>query len=180
MNIVVYEPAELTDADRASFIELVRAGGEVGGQLLEKNIANAQALVFLRQEGQIRGIAALKRPLPSYRKRIGKSANAGLSDADFPYELGYIFIVPEARGQKLSGPLVAKALEIASGSGVFATARIDNHAMRAALLKAGFGPAGRPYRGRSSRILQIFIKQAEQQRPVRSAIPSGSVSIEFE
>ncbi len=158
MNIVAYMPAELTDAARASFIELVCAGGEVGGQVLEKN--NAQALWLLRKEGQIRGIAAVKRPLTSYRKRIGKSANAELSDADFPYELGYIFIVPEARGQNLSGPLVAKALEIVSGSGVFATARIDNHAMRASLLKAGFGPTGRPYRGRSSRTLRIFIKQA--------------------
>ncbi|MFZ5619324.1 MAG: hypothetical protein ACOZAA_18585 [Pseudomonadota bacterium] len=160
MNIVAHKPAELTDAERASFIELVRAGGEVGGQVLEKNIANAEALVLLWKEGQIRGIAAVKRPLPSYRKRIGRSANAELSDADFPYELGYIFIVPEARGQKLSGPLIAKALEIVSGSGVFATARIDNHVMRASLLKAGFGPAGKPYRGRSSRTLQIFTKQA--------------------
>lgn len=160
MKIVACKPADLTDAEHASFIELVRAGGEVGGQVLEKNIANAQALVLLRMEGEIRGIAAVKRPLPSYRKRIGKNANVELSDADFPYELGYIFIVPEARGQKLSGLLVAKALEIVSGSGVFATARIDNHAMRASLLKAGFGPAGRPYRGRSSRTLQIFIKQA--------------------
>ena len=159
-EIVSCKPAELTDAERASFIELVLKGGEVGGHVLEKNIANAQALVFLRQEGQIRGIAAVKRPLPSYRKRIGKSANAELSDADFPHEIGYFYIVPEARGQKLSGPLVAKALEIVSGLGVFATTRIDNLAMRAALLKAGFGPAGRPYRGRGSRALQIFIKQA--------------------
>ncbi|MBI3434924.1 MAG: hypothetical protein HY056_07575 [Proteobacteria bacterium] len=53
MLVVACKPAELTDAERASFIELVRAGGEVGGQVLEKNIAYAQALVFLRQEGQV-------------------------------------------------------------------------------------------------------------------------------
>ena len=160
MKIVARKPVELTDEERESFVELVREGGEVASQVLERNIANAQALVLLKQEGQIQGIAALKRPLPSYRKRIGKSANVGLSDAGFPYELGYIFIVPEARGQKLCGLLVAKALEIASGFGVFATARIDNLAMRASLVKAGFAPVGKPYRGRSSRTLQIFIKQA--------------------
>jgi len=159
VNIVAYKPSELTDAERAWFIKLVRAGGEVGGQVLEKNITNSQVLV-LREEGEMRGIAAVKRPLPSYRKRVGKSANAQLSDADFPYELGYIFIVPELRGQKLSGQLVAKALETVTVSGVFAAARIDNHAMRASLLNAGFGTTGRPYRGRSSRTLQIFIKQA--------------------
>jgi len=159
VDIVVYKPAELTDADRASFVELVRAGGEVASQLLEKNIANAQALLFLTQLGQVRGVAAVKRPLPSYRMRVGKSANAELTDEDFPYELGYIFIVPEVRGQKLCGPLVAKALEVVSDSGVFATVRIDNQAMRASLLKAGFKPVGRPYRGRNSRILQVFIKQ---------------------
>jgi len=160
VEIVAGKPAEFTDAERASFIELVRAGGEVGGQVLERNIASAQALVFLRQEGQVRGIAAVKCPLLSYRKRIGRSAKAELSDADFPYELGYIFIVPAARGQKLSGPLVAKALELVPGSGVFATARIDNRAMRAALLKAGFRTAGERYGGRGSRTLQVFVRQA--------------------
>jgi predicted GNAT family N-acyltransferase len=160
VEIVAGKPAEFSDAERATFVELVRAGDEVDDHGLEKKIANAHSLVFLRQEGQVRGIAAVKRPLPNYRKRIGRDARVELSDADFPYELGYIFIVPEARGHGLSGSLVAKALELVPDSGVFATARIDNQAVCAALRKAGFGLAGEPYGGRGSRTLQIFVKQA--------------------
>lgn len=119
LEIVAGAPAEFTDSELGSFLDLVRAGGEVADQVLESNIENAKALVFLRQKGQARGIAALKHPLLIYRKRISKIANAEISEVNFPYELGYIFIVPEARGKKLSSRLIAKSLELVPGSGVF-------------------------------------------------------------
>ena len=43
-------PTEFTQAERDTFIQLVCAGGEVGNQLLGRNVANAKALIFLKQE----------------------------------------------------------------------------------------------------------------------------------
>src|SRR3546814_11783173 len=97
-EIVAAAPAAFTEAERAVFIKLVRAAGEVGGNALATNVTNAKALVVLRCAGNIQGIAALKRPQGSYRKRIGSKANADLAEASFQYELGYIFLFPEARG----------------------------------------------------------------------------------
>ena len=158
-DIVAAPPADFSDAERAPFRALVRAGGEVGGPALETNITTAKALVMLGQEGELLGVAALKRPQASYRKRIAAKANADLAGSSFPYELGYIFIVPEAQGRKLSHRLVAAALEQADGAGVFATARTDNAAMLATLAKAGFETAGEAYRGRGNRMIRLLVRQ---------------------
>lgn len=159
-DIIVGAPTEFTQAERDTFIQLVCAGGEVGNQLLGRNVANAKALIFLKQNGQYAGVAALKNPLKTYRNGIARCANAEILEREFPYELGYIFIVEESRGLRLSGPLVAKALALVPEAGVFATMRVDNHAMRATLCKAGFKPAGKPYDGRDGRSLQIFVRPA--------------------
>lgn len=159
-DVVVGAPADFTQAERDTFIQLVRAGGEVGGTVLEQRVSDAKALIVLRLDGQISGIAALKTPAESYRKRISKSARAELPAAAYPYELGYVFIVESARGQKLSGKLVTNALAGVVDTGVFATARTDNDAMNAALCKAGFVKAGEPYLGRNKRHLHIFVRPA--------------------
>lgn len=155
---VVGTPGEFTDAERAAFSEFVRAGGEVGGNVLEKNIANAKALVMLKRAGAILGVAALKRPQASYRKRISDEAGAEIAAESFPYELGYIYVLPAARGRKLSHRLVAAALELSDGAGVFATTRTDNPAMFAALAKSGFEMVGEAYRGRGTRTIQLLVR----------------------
>jgi len=160
LEIIAGEPAEFTDAERASFVQLVREGGEVDGRVLENNVENAKVLVFLRRGDQINGIAALKRPFDSYRERVSASAKVEIDETNFPYELGYVFITEEARGQRLSGVLVVEALNLVLGSGVFATARTDNRAMLATLENAEFKPEGEPYRGRDSRMIQIFVRRA--------------------
>jgi len=98
MKPIVVQPGSFSDADRVAFIELVRAGGEVSDVVLARNVKNAKALVLLRGEDGLKGIAALKNPLASYRKRISGSSGFKVDASSFPYELGYIFIVPEACG----------------------------------------------------------------------------------
>jgi hypothetical protein len=104
--IVVATPGDFADPERAVFSKLVLAGGEVGGAVLERNIANAKALVFLRRAREVQGIAALKRPQTSYRKRIGAEAGAKIAMGRFPYELGYVFLLPEAQAAARSASRV--------------------------------------------------------------------------
>jgi RimJ/RimL family protein N-acetyltransferase len=126
--------------------------------VLARNVKNAKALVLLQGDDGLKGVPALKKPLASYRKRIGGKLEFHVDASSFSYELGYIYIVPEARGQHLSGPLVNAATE-ASGAGIFATARVDDDRMRASLEKAGFEAQGKPYGGRGGkRQIQIFVR----------------------
>ncbi|ACK50901.1 GCN5-related N-acetyltransferase [Methylocella silvestris BL2] len=159
MKPIAGEPGSFSDIDRTAFIALVKAGGEVSDVVLARNVKNAKALVLLRGKEGIKGVAALKKPLASYRRRISGKSEFHVDASSFPYELGYIYIVPEARGQHLSGPLVNAAIDAAAGAGIFATARVDNARMHASLVKAGFEAQGKPYGGRGGkRQIQIFIR----------------------
>ncbi len=141
------EPASISEQDRSRFHDLVVEAGEVVGAALAANIANARALVVVRDAGTIRGVAALKRPQGSYRQKIAEQAQVDLAQSAWPYELGYIYIEPEFQGRGLSHRLVAAALKHRDGAGVFATVRVSNRRMRATLERAGFAPVGETYEG---------------------------------
>lgn len=138
----------------------MQQAGEIGDNGLATNIRTAKALVFGRLAGKVLGIAAVKRPQASYRKRIGGKAGVDLGLAHYPYDLGYVFLLPEAQGKKLSHGIVAAAHARAEGAAVFATARTDNAAMLAALAKAGFRQAGQDYRGRGTRMIRLIVRPA--------------------
>lgn len=158
LDITAAAPDGLSQDERTLFSALVREAGEVGENALATNMRTAKALVFGRLAGKVLGIAALKRPQASYRKRIGGKAGVDIGTARYLYELGYVFLLPEAQGKKLSHGLVAAALAHAEGAAVFATARADNAAMLAALAKAGFKQAGHDYRGRETRMIRLLVK----------------------
>jgi len=160
MNMSAVAPQELSGDERTAFVRLVTLGGEVGGAVLATNIENARVLVMVRAAREIKGIAALKRPQASYRKRIGEKAGAEVGELRCPYELGYVYVLPEARGKGISHRLVAKALQHTDNRAVFATARADNEAMLATLTKAGFKQAGQDYRGRKNRMIRLLLRPA--------------------
>lgn len=152
---------EISGDERAAFIKLVRKGGEVDGRALVANVKSARVLILGSIAGDVKGIAALKRPQANYRKRIGQKSGADIGEAHCPYELGYVFLLPEARGKGLSHRLVAKALEHVDSKAVFATARVDNKAMLATLAKGRFKQIGQDYSGRSGRI-RLLIRTADE------------------
>ncbi|HEX8055262.1 MAG TPA: GNAT family protein [Novosphingobium sp.] len=146
-NIQTSHPSALSHDELRRFKELVIEGGEVAGNALSTNIANAKIIVLVRWKGIIRGVGALKRPQRSYREKVEKKAKLELLESNYPYELGYIYFEEGLRGQGLSHRLVALALEQGHCAGVFATVRTDNAIMRAVLETAGFTPAGDFYPG---------------------------------
>jgi len=158
LDIVAAAPDGFSQDERDLFNTLVKQAGEVGGDGLVTNIPNSKALVFGRIAGEVFGVAALKRPQASYRERIGRMARVDIGPAHYPYELGYVFLLPEARGKKLSHGLVAAALAHAEGAAVFATTRTDNAAMLSALAKAGFKQVGQDYPGRGTRMIRLLVR----------------------
>lgn len=138
---------------------LVAAGGEVAAEGLEGRVQSAWRLIFLFEGDSLCGIAAMKQPQDSYRRSVAVGAGVPLKKADFPFELGWVFVMPSARGKKYSIDLVRAGVKVCEGKGVFTTSRTENSAMHAALKKCGFTEAGKPYGSkRGDYKLQLFTR----------------------
>lgn len=159
MRIDALAPQNLSDEQRAAFIRLVQEGGEVGKAALATNMGNARVLILGSVAGDVKGIAALKRPQASYCKKIRERTGVEVGEPLYPYELGYVVLAPEARGKRISHRLVAEALAHADGRAIFATARDENGAMLATLASAGFRPVGREYRGRNNQKMRLLVRE---------------------
>lgn len=162
-ELIVKSPVECTNVEIGAFIAFVRAGGEVSIQGLPERIRGAAALAFAYVDGLVVGVAALKQPQPSYRRRVSTESGAALSAQEFPFELGWVYVSPESRGKGLSFLLSQAALAESKGAGVFATSRTDNIAMHRSLAKLGFVASGNPFlSGRGKHSLQAFARHAAQ------------------
>jgi GNAT superfamily N-acetyltransferase len=95
-------------------------------------------------------------PKVSQRSKIRSPATAGgiggksgfeIDATAFPFELGYMFVAPHARGKGLSNELVKEAIRLAGGRRIFATA--DRQCANACGAGQGWvRGAGEPYGGR--------------------------------
>lgn len=172
-SLVAQPPQAFAEIEIQDFMAMVRAGGEVGDTVLEQNVRNAKCLVVVRQASCLVGVAALKNPQASYRHSIKAKAGVTVDAQDFPFELGYIFVLPSARRQGLAVKLCRAALAPAHGKGVFATAHTNNKGMNAILPTLAFLKTGRPYGSvRDGHRLQLFVRQAAQ--PVAADAPQAA------
>ena len=159
-------PTSCTDVEIQDFVAMVRAGGEVGGTALDRNVRTAEALLTGRKGGCLVAVAALKTPALSYRKKIQEGSGVELDPVAFPYELGYVFVLPSARGQGFATKLCELALEERTSVGVFATTRVTNAGMANILQKVGFVKQGHAYASsRGKYRLQLFVRQAVKNEP---------------
>ncbi|XOK15612.1 hypothetical protein ACI6PO_28095 (plasmid) [Agrobacterium tumefaciens] len=156
--LVACAPGELPIECLARFVELIRGGGAIPGDpsKVEKRLLNAKALVYLRRSGTIVGIAALKRPVESYRTRIGGSAGFPISETDYPYELGYVVVDASMQGQNLSPELVNAIVALAAGERLFATT--SSAAMHKVLPRAGFVKSGQEYKNDNGEMLTLYVR----------------------
>ena len=145
ISLTAKVPRECPPAELADFVALVLTGGEVARDGLEDRVRRAQILLFLHREGELVGIAALKKPDPGYRADTFAKAGATCEPEHFRLELGWVFVKPTARRTGLSHRLVNAATAHAGSTRVFATSRTDNLGMHAALLGASFVRHGNEY-----------------------------------
>ena len=124
-ELIVKNPGACTNIEIGAFIAFVRAGGEVSIQGLADRIRGATVLVFAKLEGLVVGIAALKQPQASYRRRVSSESGSPLPVGEFPHELGWIYVSPNMRRKGLSLSLCQAALASAANAGVFATSRSE-------------------------------------------------------
>jgi hypothetical protein len=121
-SVLVVAPANWGEAELAAFVALVVSGGEVARGGLLGRVKRAELLAFLRDDEKVFGVAGLKHPSANHRKEVSEGAEHYLPAGEFPLELGWVFVLPEARGGMsplLCGPL----LDAVKSQGVFATSR---------------------------------------------------------
>lgn len=162
-ELIVKSPRACSNVEIGAFVAFIRAGGEVSIQGLVERVRGAVALVFAHIEGLLVGVAALKQSQASYRRRVSSKSGVPLPATAFPYELGWVYVSPNARRKGFSLLLSQAALASSSGAGVFATSRTDNVAMHRSLGKLGFEPTGNAFTsGRGKHSLQVFVHHAAQ------------------
>lgn len=174
IKVIRKAPNNCSESELADFQSLVLAGGEVTPTGLGNRVGSAHVLAFLTLGKCLVGVAALKRPEARYRKRVFHKSGTTIAEADYPFELGWVFVLPSARGWHLSSNLVQEVMLSAGTHGVFATSRTDNRPMHATLGKYSFSTVGKPYSSsRGDHQLQLFVHHGAQQA-VATAAPKAA------
>ena len=147
-------PGDLSDAELATCVEIVKDGGAVAVSV--KKLQNARMLAIARKAGMIVGVGSIKRDRPDRAADIAQKSGFG-----FPKEtpeLGYVAVAPQHRRQGLSYQLVGALLKVVPGR-LFATTD-DQHMMKT-LTGAGFTRHGSEWQGRRGQ-LSLWLKEPEQ------------------
>lgn len=146
-------PGDLSDAELASCVEIVRDGGAVAISL--DKLQNARMLAVERKGGVIVGVGSIKHDRPDRAADIARKS--GFSFSRETPELGYVAVAPQHRRQGLSYQLVDALVKAMPGS-LFATT--DDERMMKTLSGAGFVRRGREWRGRRGQ-LSLWLRQSE-------------------
>jgi len=174
-HVLAKSPTSCTDAELADFAALVLVGGEVSPHGLEGRVRSAERVAFLREDTCLISVAGLKRPSDNHRTEVALASGVSLPVPEFPFELGWVFLLPSARKRHLSLPLCQPLVEAVAAQGVFATSKAGNAAMHSTLRKLGFHSAGQPYlSSRGNYQLQVFLRHASQQAVPGDAPTSGA------
>jgi hypothetical protein len=152
------QPIACTEEERREFARLVRQGFEGSDEGLHGRIRDAKQLAFYYAAGDTPvAVAALKTPSERYRDDVFKKADARVSPADYKLELGWVFVVPVHRGNRIAQSLCQQLLACVPTCCVFATTRPRNISMIRILLALGFARVGKPYPRRNEE-LGLFLR----------------------
>jgi GNAT superfamily N-acetyltransferase len=152
------EPSACTEDERREFERLVRQGFDGSDDGLSGRIRGAKRLAFhYAVDGTLAAVAALKAPDEWYRAEVFRKAGVSVSPADHELELGWVFVVPAHRGDRVGEALCRQLLADAPSAGLFATTRANNALMIEILLALGFARAGNPYPRRNEELV-LFLR----------------------
>ena len=156
---LIKSPQSCSEAEIEDFIAFVLAGAEVSSDGLKERVCSSEMLAFYREDTCLLGIAGLKRPSDHHRGEVSAGAKIQLPAKKFPFELGWVFVLPSARGKRISPKLCKPLVEAAKGQGIFSTSRKENEYMHKTLYRLEFSLAGQPYESiRGDYELQVFLR----------------------
>jgi len=157
--IDIRPPKDWSKEEIDSFLESVRAGGEVM-RGLKARVERAELLAIQPAEGSLPAVAGLKRPDDSYREKVFEKSGSQEVAATYLLELGWVFVPESLRRQSVAFKLTEWLVSCAGSKKIFATTRTDNAPMKKILISTGFCKNGTPYASDQNpgSMLQLFIK----------------------
>ncbi len=155
MDATVKKPSECTPAELDEFEKLVVAGGEVASHGLRKRIEQAAALVFIN-EGSCIAVGAIKKPNKGYKDGVFLKAGVADKSKEFSYELGWLYVKPEARGNGLGHSLMQAVIKYLGNSSCYATTRENNGSMHHLFSQYDFYRLGKVYPSNNSYSLVLY------------------------
>lgn len=139
-------PAECSGKELDAFENLVKFCREVNPNGLRNRIEWAHFLAWASTyEGELVGVAALKRPNEGYRSSVFEKSQSKEEPGQYEAELGWICIKEEFRRKGLATKLVAKLFSGENPKSVYATAREKNDPILPILKNLGFVQSGGRY-----------------------------------
>lgn len=144
MDVVVKKPTECTPNELDAFQKLVEEGGEVTLHGLRQRIEQAVALVFIT-ENECIAVGAIKHPNNNYKEGVFLKAGVAEKSDSFNYELGWLYVKPEARGKGLGCSLMKVVVTYLSDSSCYATTRENNDSMHHLFSQYSFNRLGAAY-----------------------------------
>lgn len=161
VQILVKRPDLCSNQEILDFLHLVTLAGEVSLNNINARVLSARSLVFLREGEKVQGIIAIKCPSLGYRKYVLSQAAIDLSCQSLPFELGWLYVSPCARGKTYAIKLIDAALSSINDEGIFATSHRKN--MVFTLSKFGFQQMGKSYKSScGTHTLNLFIRSPSQ------------------
>jgi predicted N-acetyltransferase YhbS len=146
-EVKLHVPADLTGAELAMCIAIIRSGEAVSLKSVQRELPNAGVLVIARCDNQIVGVGAIKRLRTEYAAGIARK-----SGVEFPpetLELGYVAVDPVHQRRGLSRRLV-QSLVSGREDRLFATTSVP--AMKKVLERVGFAKRGNAWPGAHSQL----------------------------
>jgi len=157
-STILRQPNTSTEEQRREFAQLIRQGFETAGAGLDNRICAAKCLAFhYPTRDKLAAIAALKSPNVQYRHDVFSKAGSPESCADYKVELGWVYVEPAYRGNRIATKLCEQLLSRAATDCVFATTRTNNAPMGRILLTFGFANVGTPYIRRGEQ-LRLYLR----------------------
>lgn len=155
---VIREPLACNEVALRKFASLVRQGFDPVREPLDGRIRDAKWLAFhYATDDTLAAIAAIKAPHEQYRRDLFEKADARISATDYRLELGWVFVIPAHRRNRMADSLCRLLLQRVPLSYLFATTRPNNDAMIKILRRHGFVRAGRPYPRRNEELV-LFLR----------------------
>src|SRR4051794_37768297 len=169
ITLSILLPSDCTAQALADFENLLIKAGTVDAEGLTQRIRDAFRLLFLRGNGELVGVGALKRPLLDYRSKVFAKAGTATPPDEYPLELGWVAVAKSHQGRGLSRRIIGQLISSAGNQNVFATTRADERATRFAA-EYRFKPAGKPYPSGRGYDLCLYLRNA---RDTKQEVVSG-------
>lgn len=156
----IKEPSECSKKELEDFYQLVLEGEQVEISGLRDRIKTAKLLAFHYEGNILVGIAALKHPNETYKKKVFKKAGVPEKSDQYNLEIGWVFTKPKYENRGIASGLVRKIVDIFESQNLFAMTKKGHLSMQRILEKNLFRKIGKPYQGRNGKYcLQLFTRR---------------------